>query len=148
MATAGPTITSATRHPSDPTILQVTYTVPVSGVTRVQLWEKGPTGAPVRIVDTTTLNGNISVHSRYAANVPVTLHMTLTHATEGASNAGSSVNVAAFKVATPTRVSATRASASTVCCRPRRLVAAWRSGTRPRPPRSSRAPPVTPPVAV
>lgn len=112
MATAGPTITSATRHPSDPTILQVTYTVPVSGVTRVQLWEKGPTGAPVRIVDTTTLNGSISVHSRYAAYVPVSLHMTLTHTTEGASNAGSSVNVAGFKVATPTLVSASRASAT------------------------------------
>ncbi len=113
MATAGPTITGVTRHPSDPTILQVTYTVPVSGVTRVQLWERPQSGGtPVRIVDTSTLNGNISVHSRYAANVAVTLHMTLTHVTEGASNPGGTYNVAAFKVATPTLVSAVRASAT------------------------------------
>lgn len=111
--TAGPTITSVTRHSSDPTILVVTYTVPVSGVTRVQLWEKGPTGNPVRIVDTTSLVGTISVHSRYAAYVPVTLHMTLTHNVEGASNPGGTVSVPAFVVPAPTLVSAARNSATT-----------------------------------
>lgn len=112
MATAGPTITSAIRHASDPRILVITYTVPVSGVTAVQLYEKGPTGNPVAISSTTTLTGNMSVESRYAANVPVSLHMTLTHVTEGRSNAGGSVNVAAFTVATPTLTSAVRSSAT------------------------------------
>lgn len=115
MAVAGPTITSAVRLASNPRVLVIDYTVPVSGVTRVQVWEKptGSTALAVRILDTSTLTGRVQPTSRYAADVQVTLHMTLTHVSEGTSTPGSSVNVAAFVVPTPTLTSVSRSSATT-----------------------------------
>lgn len=95
-------------------MLQVTVSVPVSGVTQMRLYERGASGAGVIIWTGMPAGGGvITAKSRYAANANVSVAASLS-TSDGWSAVSGYTNIAPFTVAAPNLLSATRVSETVV----------------------------------